>query len=156
MGKKHIETIARGVCVEEGMLLVCRTQGSHIVYLPGGHIEFQESARVALEREIAEELGRNGRTGRFLGAIEHTFLQKGARHSEINLVFELTIDALRAGIPPASRERHIDFLWVPLDRLDQSDLEPEVLRDMLPDWIESREIVNRMITSGGPWDGDAS
>ena len=45
-----IESIARGVCVKDGKLLLCRAKGGKSTYLPGGHIEFGESGRIALVR----------------------------------------------------------------------------------------------------------
>ncbi|MBR3924306.1 MAG: NUDIX domain-containing protein, partial [Kiritimatiellae bacterium] len=64
-----IESIARGVCVKDGKLLLCRAKGGKSTYLPGGHIEFGESGRIALVREVKEELGVDSSTGAFLGAL---------------------------------------------------------------------------------------
>ena len=61
-----IETIARGVCVRGGKVLLCRAKGGATTYLPGGHIEFGETGRKALVREIKEELGLAAEAGRFL------------------------------------------------------------------------------------------
>lgn len=59
-----IETIARGVCVRDGRLLLCRAKGGKSTYLPGGHIEFGETGRDALVREVKEELGVEEHRGR--------------------------------------------------------------------------------------------
>ena len=45
-----IETIARGVCIVDGKILLCRAKGGKSTYLPGGHIEFGETGREALVR----------------------------------------------------------------------------------------------------------
>ena len=82
-----IETIARGVCVRDGKLLLCRAKGGSSTYLPGGHIEFGETGRQALVREVKEELGVESSTGAFLGVVENAFLQHGKPHAEINLVY---------------------------------------------------------------------
>ena len=42
-----VEVIARGVCVVDGHILLCHGKRSALTYLPGGHIEFGETARTA-------------------------------------------------------------------------------------------------------------
>ena len=88
-----IETIARGVCVVDGKILLCRAKGGTTTYLPGGHIEFGETGRQALVREIKEELGLESSTGAFLGVVENSFIQHGKPHAEINLVYQLALAA---------------------------------------------------------------
>ena len=128
-----IETIARGVCVVDGKILLCRAKGGTTTYLPGGHIEFGETGRQALVREIKEELGLESSTGAFLGVVENSFLQHGKPHAEINLVYELSL----YGEPPSrrlsegkiqAREDWIEFEWRPLD--DLGDLLPEPFRKL--------------------------
>lgn len=119
-----IETIARGVCIKEGKLLICRAKGGKTAYLPGGHIEFGETGRAALCREIKEELGLEAKTGAFLGVVENSFLQHGKPHAEINLVYELLLgeDALAA----VAQEDWIEFAWCPLGELKSARLLPSV------------------------------
>ena len=128
-----IETIARGVCVRDGQVLLCRAKGGKSTYLPGGHIEFGETGRQALVREVKEELGVESSTGAFLGTIENAFLQHGRPHAEINLVYELKIgsDGSPDGLPPLkSQEDWIEFEWCALDRLDEANLLPEIFRSL--------------------------
>ena len=119
-----IETIARGVCVVDGKILLCKAKGGKTAYLPGGHIEFGETGRQALVREIKEELGLDSTTGAFLGVVENSFLQHGKPHAEINLVYELFIP--EGGIK--AQEDWIEFEWRPLSNLD--DLLPEAFRKL--------------------------
>lgn len=121
-----IETIARGVCVRDGKLLLCRAKGGKTTYLPGGHIEFGETGRDALVREMKEETGLAASTGRFLGAVENSFLQHGSPHAEINLVYELLLDDPSAEV--TAREDWIEFLWCGLDALAEANLLPEAFR----------------------------
>lgn len=110
----NIETIARGVLVRAGHLLVCQPKAGGRCYLPGGHIEFGEGARQALAREIREELGLEAQVGDFLAVAENAFEQQGEAHCEINLLFALDIPALAP--PPAELtacEAWIAFRWVP-------------------------------------------
>jgi len=119
-----IEVIARGVCAVDGKLLLCKAKGGKTTYLPGGHIEFGETGRQALVREIKEELGLDSTAGAFLGVVENSFIQHGKPHAEINLVYELSL----ADGEVRAQEDWIEFVWRPLDNL--GDLLPEVFRKL--------------------------
>lgn len=122
----YIETIARGVAVKDGKILLCRAKGGSSTYLPGGHIELGETGREALIREIKEETGLNSTTGRFLGVVENSFVQKGRKHSEINLVYELDVESPDGSVSAA--EDWIEFEWRELTDLDAANLLPEAFR----------------------------
>ena len=123
-----IEVIARGVCVQEGKILLCRAKGGATTYLPGGHIEFGETGRQALVREVKEELGVDAETGAFLGVVENAFEQHGKPHAEINLVYELKIPS---ATPARACEDWIEFEWRDRARLD--DLLPAAFRRLSVD-----------------------
>jgi 8-oxo-dGTP pyrophosphatase MutT (NUDIX family) len=122
----HIETIARGVAVRDGKILLCKAKGGSSTYLPGGHIELGETGREALVREIKEETGLDSTTGRFLGVVENSFVQKGKKHSEINLVYELEVESPDGTVKAA--EDWIEFEWRDLRDLDAANLLPEAFR----------------------------
>lgn len=145
---KKIEILARGVLVQNGRVLLCHTKGAANTYLPGGHVEFKESARAALCREIKEEMGLDSTAGRFLGAVEHSFVQKGKPHCEVNLLFELTVPGLDETSCPPSEEDYIEFCWGELTSLRGAALEPSVLCTLLSDWIHSDFAGDRWATGG--------
>ena len=123
-----IEVIARGVCVQDGKILLCRAKGGVTTYLPGGHIEFGETGRQALVREVKEELGVDAETGAFLGVVENAFQQHGKPHAEINLVYELKLPATT---PARAQEDWIEFEW--RDRAHLDDLLPAAFRRLSDD-----------------------
>ena len=127
----NIETIARGVCIREGKLLVCQPVQGGRCYLPGGHIEFGERGRDALLREIAEERGGAAEVGELLAVSEDAFTQAGEPHCEINLIYALSMPGL--GDEPQARESWIAFRWVPCTRkaLQEANLLPAHLIDKL-------------------------
>ena len=130
-----IEVIARGVCVMDGQILLCHGKKSRLTYLPGGHVEFGETARQALVREMAEESGRESEAGRFLGCCEHAFIQNGETHAEINLVFELTVEGISPQGQVEAAEDWIGFRWHPLDTLSTAHFEPAALGAQLCHWL---------------------
>ena len=125
----EIETIARGVCVKDGKVLLCRGKGLVSTYLPGGHIEFGETGAEALVREMKEETGLESTAGKLLGVVENSFLQHGEKHCEINLVYELSI----ANGDVEAQEDWIGFEWCPLSNLDAANLLPVDIRRLIPE-----------------------
>lgn len=126
-----IETIARGVCIVRGRLLLCRAKGGATSYLPGGHIEFGETGREALVREMREEAGIAVSTGRFLGVVENSFIQHGKPHAEINLVYEMRI--ADEDLDVVAKEDWIEFLWCPLADLEKARLLPDAFNVLAED-----------------------
>ncbi len=133
----NIETIARGVLVRDGKLLVCQPKKGGRCYLPGGHIEFGETAREALVREVREEMGCDAQAGRFLAVTENTFLQGGEPHCEINLLFALEME-LSTETPPPATEDWIAFRWVDFTAtaLTEANLLPAHLIADLPQMLD--------------------
>ena len=122
-----VETIARGVAIRDGKVLLCRAKGGQSTYLPGGHIEFGETGREALVREVKEELGTDSTAGEFLGVVENSFDQHGKRHCEINLVYRLDL----ASDAAESQEDWISFEWCALAELPKANLLPREMGDLL-------------------------
>ena len=142
----QIETLARGVCLMDGQLLLCRNRQVGNVYLPGGHVEFGETGAEALMREIREEMGCRSRVSGFLGCAEHFFRQKGEPHAEINLVYVLKVAGIVPADPLPSREAWIEFFWHPLARLGAARFEPAALRRLLPRWLAAAPADNLATT----------
>ena len=147
MTECSIEILARGVMMRDGQLLVCHNLKKSNTFLPGGHVEWGESARGALRREIVEETGRNGRVGRFLGACEHRYRWRGRRVCELNLVFELSVPGWRPGRPSPSAEAKLAFEWIPLRGLERSSMEPRVLAKCLGGWLRRGAAADRWCSS---------
>jgi len=118
-----VETVARGVAIADGRILLSRSKGGKTNYLPGGHIEFGETGREALVREVKEELGVDSTAGKFLGVVENSFLQFGRPHAEINLVYELKF---AGDVKATSREDWLEFEWWSLNDLSRANLLPAV------------------------------
>lgn len=123
-----IEVVARGVLSRQGKVLLCRAKGGRRTYLPGGHVDFGETAREALVREMKEECALDVTVGDFLGVLESTFVQDGKKHCEVNLIYEMSC---ASGVAPAkvvSEEDWISFGWYSPSEFASSKLLPEEIR----------------------------
>jgi ADP-ribose pyrophosphatase YjhB (NUDIX family) len=54
------------IIIRDGHVLLMRMGANDFWFVPGGRVEAGEVARVALEREVTEELGVTGEVGRLL------------------------------------------------------------------------------------------
>ena len=137
--------LARAVIIENKagapQLLVCKTRDlpQAFYFLPGGHIEHQESAEEAVKRELTEETGAECTIKRFLGCLEYSF-EPGhssiCHNHEYNFIFEAESPALKPGTPLLDIEKHIELLWIPLTSIKNLDFRPEPLRTLLPLWLK--------------------
>ena len=140
-----IHTIARAVIIEEDHILVCYNPNStqSYTYLPGGHIEEDESAKRALQREMKEETTLDFKVGDALGILEYAFTpftNKALCHThEYNFLFEASCAQLN-GLenPPEPEQESVRFKWVSLNNLKENNLLPAPLISLLPKWISSK------------------
>ncbi len=131
----QIELIARAIIINEGKILLCQSKGVDYYFLPGGHVEFGETAKQALEREFEEELGMCVKNAEYIGVIENIFSQKRQNHHEINLVFSAEPEQCSA----KSKEAHIEFFWKDIDALAGKDIKPTALKNALIQWLSDKK-----------------
>jgi len=74
-----------------------------------------------------KELGTDAKIAGFVGVVEHGYVEDDITHHELNLVFEIAI----ADTEPASQEDHLEFHWLPLDQLADTDVRPGSLKNAL-------------------------
>lgn len=129
-----IETIARGVLVSDGRVLLCKGRKHGYLYLPGGHVEFGESAAAAVRREFLEESGIAVAVRRPLLVSEGAFQTAKRRHAELNIVFH--VEPAASSWDPktiASREAGLELVWADLASIPDLDIRPAAAKALLAD-----------------------
>jgi len=128
----HIEFIARATIIQRAHVLLCQNKEHGYLYLPGGHIEFGETAAEAAARELMEEAGVRIRVRECMCIEEHLFLQKGKRRHEVNVLLRASFSDMRPALAPVpSLEKQIAFVWTPIDQVAEVDLMPRSHRRWL-------------------------
>lgn len=127
MNAATTEIIARAVIRRYGRLLLARQHTKAWPFLPGSHVEPGEWVEVALTCGLIEELGTEAKVAGFVGAVEHGYIEDDTTHHEINLVFEVAI----SDTEPVSQEDHLEFHWLPVDQLVETDVRPGALKNAL-------------------------
>jgi 8-oxo-dGTP diphosphatase len=146
MSKDKIHVTTRAAVIDQGHLLVCKTTDleQNFYFMPGGHIEHNETAEHALLRELEEETGSKGKIKRLLGVLEYIF-EPGhssiCHNHEYSFYFEAELDDIKFDTVLPKIESNVDLMWIKLENLKTLDFRPEPLMELLPKWLE-REIDN--------------
>jgi 8-oxo-dGTP diphosphatase len=150
MNEDQIHVLARAVIVVEDQILLAydpRPNPSHyyelnasFYYLPGGHIEFKESAIDAVIREIYEETGYEAKVQHFLGMLEHAWQFPNddvcCHTHEVSLIFKVHIPGSTFQTIPPQKEEHVAFYWIPLCQINDVDFRPTPLKTLILRWME--------------------
>lgn len=140
MTSPEIELIVRAVISDGSRLLLAQPAGESWFFLPGGHVEPGEPAVVALRRELAEELGvERVHVGGVLAIVETGYTDARGDHHELNLVHRVAVDDSIDG----SKEEHISFRWLETSGLDEVDIRPTPVAELLRLGLDGPEMVVR-------------
>lgn len=140
-----VNLIVRGIISCQDHILLSMTTkhnqefGKNLFFLPGGHVDYNESAISALKREILEEMYLHVNDLKFIGALECSWDKKGSIYHEINLVYRVAITDLSLDTPPRSSEPFIEFIWCPLSKISEYHILPEQLNPMLQEVAENTD-----------------
>jgi ADP-ribose pyrophosphatase YjhB (NUDIX family) len=136
-----IHVTARALIFDQQELLVYKTlahDGSCIYYLPGGHIEHEEKAEVAVLRELEEELGVGGELMGFVGVLENIFDARGrdnlCHNHSYELYFQVRVPNLRERLVDTVRGEPSKVTFITRADSEKIRFAPSELQKMLPLW----------------------
>ncbi len=142
---KGVNLIVRGVITCQSHILLSTTTqhnqefAKDLYFLPGGHVDYNESAISALKREISEEMHLQVEDLNFIGVLECSWNRKGDVYHELNLVYRVDISNLSLNATPKSSEPFIEFVWCPLSSLSNYHILPEQLNSMLQEMVKNSD-----------------
>ncbi len=134
--KNKFELCVRAIIQDADRILVCKNKENDYYYFPGGHIEFGETAKQALIRELNEELEILVKRVSFIGVGENIFNQEGQEYHEINLVFEVLADE----VEDKSREDEIDFFFFDREKFSKEEVLPIFLKEAIIKWRKDKKL----------------
>jgi len=109
------EVCVGAIVVDDGrLLLIRRGRGAAVGSwsIPGGRVEAGEPLATAVERELAEETGLDGRCSRFVGWVERI---SDAYHF---VILDFLVELVEPGTAAVAGDDASDVAWVALDELD--------------------------------------
>lgn len=138
MGNKF-EIRVRAVIEKDGKTLFCRHKDKikDYYFLPGGHVEFGETAKDALTRELNEELIISIKDVFLIGGMEDIFIKEdGEKHHDINLFFSVLFD----DIGDKSKEDEIDFFFLTKEEMLEEKIFPIILPGAILKWQKDKKL----------------
>ena len=117
-----------GILIQDGKILLVRHEKSNETYwlLPGGGIEFGETAEHALIREFSEEVGIDIKVGKLV--ITHDSIPRQLNRHIFNLYFLVTADHYEVKVTRDSVLKEAAF--IPLEDLSTLSVRPDVKREI--------------------------
>jgi 8-oxo-dGTP diphosphatase len=141
-----INLIVRSLILHDGHILLSTATAENkdfsqgFYFLPGGHVDHNESARDALKREIKEEMGYDIESDSLAAVLECSWDRKGSTYHELNLVYVVDIQNLNLKKPPNALDHAFQrFVWVPVKNLHNISILPETLTDVIYDTLKDGE-----------------
>lgn len=129
-----VNMIARAIITHKDHILLTTVTESNkdfasdLYFLPGGHVDYKESAIDALKRELHEEMGVTVTYLEFAGALECTWDRKGKVYHELDLIYKVQLPNLDLENPPKAIDHAFhQFVWRPLSEIENYKILPHKL-----------------------------
>jgi ADP-ribose pyrophosphatase YjhB (NUDIX family) len=136
---KYFHILARGVIIDNDYILVAKAKNANNIFLPGGHVEFNENLKKALAREIIEEMGIKCIIGEYVGCVENQWIESNIVNQEINHIF--IINGINKQTKIESKEDHLTFYWIKINDMEKENLLPKSMKEIVES-IYKNKIIN--------------
>lgn len=131
---------------EMNKVLLFNVEGRKVHMLPGGKAQQLEESLDAVKREVKEELGWDNLDYSFLCVSEEFVNDKGYNNQQINLIYKAIYnDEIVEENFKGLEGDWINFKWVDVDKLDEYELYPRLVRDMAKSPDKIYHSVNNLI-----------
>lgn len=126
-----------GVIFKENQVLLHKRKTDSFWALPGGRVEFMESAPDTIKREMQEELGINILVERLLWIVESFFEYNDKSYHELASYFLISSDynsdiyAQDQAFKGIEEDKALIFEWHEVETLDNIELYPNFLQKSL-------------------------
>ena len=140
---------AAGIIIHNGKVLFHKNTAEPYYALLGGRVKICESSENTVRREIEEELGKKIEVNGYVATIENFFEHKEKNYHEILFVHRAEfIDEEDKKITDTlqnvegEKEKHVQYEWLELNKLDEYDIRPNVIKKVLMEGKFPTHVIN--------------
>ncbi len=136
---QNIRIRVAGILVKDGQILLVRHEKIGKIYwlIPGGGVDFGESAEEALKREFREEVGLDIKVGKLV--LVHDSIPPNRHRQVLNLYFLVTAEKFEIKVTPDAVLR--DAKFYPLSEFSGMQVNPDIKKEIIngisKQWVES-------------------
>ena len=128
----------RAACIikHNNKVLLHKTDSRNHYCLIGGRVEIGENSENTIRREIKEELGKEIDIIGYVSTIENFFTFEGSKYHEYMFVYEAEFKEdkdklIEETLSNIEGRDYLKYYWVDLKDIDNVDIKPKVIKDIL-------------------------
>jgi len=136
----NFEVCIRAIIFHQNKILICLHREKGYYFFPGGHLNFGESVKDALFREVKEELNATVKKYSFIGVIDNIYEEQKQKHHQINLVFHIIVDKIYGKKEiEETKKNHIAFIFFNIKRFKKEKVLPIALQKAILKWQKNKK-----------------
>lgn len=138
---------AAAIIIHNNKVLMHRSTNEIYHALLGGRVELGESSADTVKREVMEELGKKVEITGYCCTIENFFNFRNSEYHEIMFVHfaEFTNEddkKIEETIKNIEGRENLEYRWLDLDKIQEYEIRPEVMKKVLSDKVFPVHVVN--------------
>lgn len=132
---------AAAIIEHDGKILFHKNKADDYYALIGGRVKINESSDNTIKREILEELGKEIELTGYIGTVENFFIHKDKKYHEIMFIHKaefvndedkkITETMQNIEVEELERGAHIEYVWLDVKNLNNYNVRPKVVKEVL-------------------------
>lgn len=137
-----------GIIKRDNKILFVEMDNNNFFCLPGGYVELGETSEEACLRELEEETTKKFKIDNYCGVLENYFINKYHKkvheismYYQVSLIDEMDMNDFSLVENDKGHFIKLNFKWIDIKKLDNYNIEPKVLKNILKDEINFNHLI---------------
>lgn len=141
---------AGGLIIHNNKILAHKNINKDHYCIPGGRIELGENSETTIKREIQEELGKDIDILKYSSTIENFFYMNEKKYHELYFLYRVEFKneedkKIEYTMHNIEGKDYLQYEWLDIDKIDEYNILPECLKDMLKKDNMPTHVINEEI-----------
>lgn len=141
---------AGGLIIHNNKILAHKNINKDHYCIPGGRIELGENSETTIKREIQEELGKDIDILKYSSTIENFFYMNEKKYHELYFLYRVEFKNeedknIEYTMHNMEGKDYLQYEWLDIDKIDEYNILPECLKDMLKKDNMPTHVINEEI-----------